>query len=155
MVGSPLGSSGLARGLAVRIVVPVVSRCLFGRRGDGLGASRPGISRKFSCGAKAREGSPEAAPNIFKSSRATLQKVLSGGTNRPIVEEAAHLSTELGYNPLEMLSTDFDRKRTILSHPFGSQTAWSQTSIATLPAPSLRSDKCCAAAQEELSLIHI
>ena len=36
-----------------------------------------------------------AAPNIFKSSRATLQKVLSGGTDRPIVEKTASKGTEL------------------------------------------------------------
>ena len=51
------------------------------------------------------------SPNNFKFRRAAHQRVLSGGTNRPVVEEAALLSTELGYNPLEISGTDFDRKR--------------------------------------------
>ena len=46
------------------------------------------------------------SPNNFKSRHATRQKVLSGGTNRPIVEEAAILGAGPSYNPL-----DFGRHR--------------------------------------------
>jgi hypothetical protein len=64
--------------------VPTVSRCFFGRRGDGLGSPPTRNQPAILWWRGTKLGSPRT---VFKFWRAAHQKVLSGGTNRPIVEK--------------------------------------------------------------------
>ena len=78
------------------------------------------------------------SPNNFKSRRATHQNVLSGGTKRPTVEEAAFLSHGASYNLLVSCQSSI-ANRAALSHPSVLIIGNSVSSIAALPRPSLRS----------------